>query len=224
MAEPSGVAEPSRKAEQPAAAGARNADALRRRNRRLMLSCVGLVAFMVAGSFASAPLYRLFCQVTGFGGTPLRAERAPDSTAERTIVVRFNADIDQSLPWTFRPVQREIRVKLGEDTLAFYTAVNRSGAPTTGNAMFNVTPDKAGPYFNKIDCFCFKEQTLAPGQSADMPVNFFVDPALTKDVNMDDVKTITLSYTFFRAKDQPKDQKAQPTRTSAAPQAPRPVN
>lgn len=194
------------------------------RNRRLALISASVAIGMVGLAYASVPLYRMFCQVTGFGGTPLRAERAPDSTAERTIVVRFNADIDQSLPWTFRPVQREIRVKLGEDTLAFYTAVNRSGAPTTGNAMFNVTPDKAGPYFNKIDCFCFKEQTLAPGQSADMPVNFFVDPALTKDVNMDDVKTITLSYTFFRAKDQPKDQKAQPTRTSAAPQAPRPVN
>jgi len=197
---------------------------LHRRNRRLMLTCVGVVGFMVAGSFASVPLYRLFCQVTGFGGTPLRAERAPDAAAERTIVVRFNADIDPTLPWQFRPAQREIRVKLGEDTLAFYNAVNRSGAAATGNAMFNVTPDKAGQYFNKIDCFCFKEQTLAPGQSADMPVNFFVDPALMKDVNMDDVKTITLSYTFFRAKDQPRDQKSQPTRTSAAPQAPTPVN
>lgn len=217
MAEPPDMAEPAlRKA------------VLQRRNRRLMLSCVGLVAFMVAGSFASAPLYRLFCQVTGFGGTPLRAERAPDKAAERTIIVRFNADIDPALPWQFRPVQREIRVKLGEDTLAFYSAVNRSGEASTGNAMFNVTPEKAGQYFNKIDCFCFKEQTLAPGQSADMPVNFFVDPALMKDVNMDDVKTITLSYTFFRAKDQPRDQPrdqtVQPTRTSAAPQAPKPVN
>ena len=195
---------------------------LQRRNRRLMLVCVSVVAFMVAGSFASAPLYRLCCQVTGFGGTPLRAEKAPEAAVERTIIVRFNADVDHSLPWTFRPVQREIRVKLGEDTLAFYTAINRSGEASTGNAMFNVTPDKAGQYFNKIDCFCFKEQTLAPGQSADMPVNFFVDPALMKDVNMDDVKTITLSYTFFRAK----DPKSQPTRTSAAPasQPATPVN
>lgn len=195
---------------------------LQRRNRRLMLVCVSVVAFMVAGAFASAPLYRLFCQVTGFGGTPLRAEKAPEAAVERTIIVRFNADVDHSLPWTFRPVQREIRVKLGEDTLAFYNAVNRSGGASTGNAMFNVTPDKAGQYFNKIDCFCFKEQTLAPGQSADMPVNFFVDPALMKDVNMDDVKTITLSYTFFRAK----DPKSQPTRTSAAPasQPATPVN
>ncbi len=201
-------------------------DTLQRRNRRLMLTCVGVVGFMVAGSFASVPLYRLFCQVTGFGGTPLRAERAPDSAAERTIIVRFNADIDPALPWQFRPVQREIRVKLGEDTLAFYNAVNRSGGAATGNAMFNVTPDKAGQYFNKIDCFCFKEQTLAPGQSADMPVNFFVDPALMKDVNMDDVRTITLSYTFFRAKDQPKYHNTQPTRTSATVlnQPARPVN
>ncbi len=195
---------------------------LQRRNRRLMLVCVSVVAFMVAGAFASAPLYRLFCQVTGFGGTPLRAEKAPEAAVERTIIVRFNADVDHSLPWTFRPVQREIRVKLGEDTLAFYNAVNRGGGASTGNAMFNVTPDKAGQYFNKIDCFCFKEQTLAPGQSADMPVNFFVDQALMKDVNMDDVKTITLSYTFFRAK----DPKSQPTRTSAAPasQPATPVN
>lgn len=195
-----------------------------RNNRRVALLALSGAVAMLGLAFASVPLYRLFCQVTGFGGTPLRAERAPDNAAERTIVVRFNADIDTALPWQFRPVQREIRVKLGEDTLAFYQAINRSGEAATGNAMFNVTPDKAGQYFNKIDCFCFKEQTLAPGQSADMPVNFFVDPALMKDVNMDDVKTITLSYTFFRAKDQPKDQKSQPTRTSAAPQAPKPVN
>jgi len=197
-------------ADAPGVAG-RPRDTLQRRNRRLMLSCVGVVGFMIAGSFASAPLYRLFCQATGFGGTTLKAEKAPDHPAERTIIVRFNADTDAGLPWQFRPVQREIRVKLGEETLAFYNAVNRGREATTGNAMFNVTPDKAGAYFNKIECFCFKEQTLDAGQSADMPVSFFVDPALMKDINMDDVKTITLSYTFFRAKDQ------KPTRTSAAP-------
>jgi len=195
-----------------------HATPLKARNRRLMLVCVGVVASMVALSFASAPLYRLFCQVTGFGGTALRAERAPDTVLEREVTVRFNADTDPSLPWAFRPVQREIKVKLGETALAFYTARNLGHEKITASATFNVTPLKVGGHFDKIDCFCFKEQTLAPGETAELPVSFFVDPSLATDRNLDDIKVITLSYTFFRAR------KPEPPRVSAAPGAARPVN
>lgn len=191
---------------------------LARRNRRLMLVCVGVVAFMVAGSFASVPLYRLFCQVTGFGGTPLRADQAPKSVLEREVIVRFNADTDPSLPWAFRPAQREVKVKLGEQALVFYTARNLGHEPITGNATFNVTPLKVGGHFDKVECFCFKEQTLQPGQSAELPVSFFVDPSLANDANLDDIKVITLSYTFFRAR------KPETPRVSAAPGQARPLN
>jgi cytochrome c oxidase assembly protein subunit 11 len=176
---------------------------LKARNRRLMAWCVGLVGVMIGGSFASAPLYRMFCQVTGFGGATVRAERAPKHVLERKVVVRFNADTDPGLAWDFKPDQRAVEVRLGEQTLAFYAARNLSRETITGTATFNVTPDKAGAYFAKVACFCFTEQTLAPGQSIDMGVSFFVDPDLAKDPNMGDVNTITLSYTFYRAKDQP---------------------
>lgn len=194
------------------------ANTIASRNRRLGLICAGVVASMVALSFASAPLYRLFCQATGFGGATLRADRAPARVLDRTVAVRFNADTDPGLPWEFKPAQREIKVKLGEQTLAYYTARNTSRETVTGTAAFNVTPDKAGAYFDKLQCFCFSEQTLAPGQSADLPVSFFVDPAMAGDGNMDDVTAITLSYTFFRTK-------TEPARTSqAAPAAGKPLN
>jgi len=177
-------------------------DKLRRRNRVIMISLFGLVAGMIGLAYASAPLYALFCQMTGFGGTTQRAEAAPSAVVERTITVRFNSDVNRALPWSFRPEQRALRVKLGEMGLASYRAENRGDRPTVGTAMYNVTPDKAGRYFNKIECFCFTEQVLHPGQAVDMPVAFFVDPAMADDPAMEDVTTITLSYTFFRAKDE----------------------
>ena len=175
---------------------------LRRKNRLFLAGLFGLVFGMVGLAYASAPLYALFCQVTGFGGTTQRAEAAPVRQVDRSIKVRFNADVNQSLPWRFKPEQRELTVKLGETGLAAYQAVNRADRPTVGTALYNVTPDKAGKYFNKIECFCFTEQVLEPGQSVDMPVAFFVDPSLADDPAMEDVTTITLSYTFFRAKDE----------------------
>ncbi len=191
---------------------------IRARNRRVGLICAGAVAAMLGLAFASAPLYRLFCQVTGFGGATLRAERAPDRVLDRVVTVRFNADTDPGLPWEFKPTRREMKVRLGEQALAFYTARNRSPETIVGTATFNVTPDKAGGFFDKLQCFCFNEQTLAPGQAADLPVSFFVDPAMAGDANLDDVNTITLSYTFFRVK-------TRPARTSqAAPAAAKPVN
>lgn len=169
-----------------------------RSNARLALTLAGVVFGMVGLSFAMVPLYQLFCQVTGWGGTTQVAETLPETVSDRTIAVRFNADVNEKLPWSFGPVQREVEVKVGENRLAFYRAKNVGERPVVGTATFNVTPLKAGQYFSKVACFCFTEQKLEPGQEIDMPVSFFVDPAILDDPNLDDVKTITLSYTFFR--------------------------
>lgn len=172
----------------------------RRRNRRTLTGLLVLVGGMIGLAYASVPLYQVFCQVTGYGGTTQRATAAPDRVLDRVVTVRFNADVNASLPWTFRPNQREVKVKLGETALVSYHAENRSHEPVIGTAVFNVTPDKAGAYFDKIECFCFTEQVLKPGESVDMPVSFFVDPSLVDNPNLEDVNTITLSYTFYRAR------------------------
>ena len=152
---------------------------------------------MIGAAYAAVPLYQIFCQVTGFGGTTQVAEEAPAEIGERIITVRFNADTARNMPWKFSPQQRAVTLHVGEQTLAFYQASNPTDRAIVGSSTFNVTPAKAGAYFNKIECFCFTEQVLVPGQSVDMPVSFFVDPAISDDPNLDDVKTITLSYTFF---------------------------
>lgn len=177
-------------------------DDLRRRNRVVLGSLLGLAFGMVGLAYASVPLYSLFCAVTGFGGTTQRAEAAAAHVVDRKVTIRFNADTNAALPWSFRPEQKDMVLKLGETGLAAYRAENRGANPTVGTAVYNVTPDKAGIYFNKIQCFCFNEQVLEPGQQVDMPVAFFVDPSLADDPNMEDVSTITLSYTFFRANDE----------------------
>ncbi|SMF77546.1 cytochrome c oxidase assembly protein subunit 11 [Azospirillum oryzae] len=176
-------------------------DKLRRRNRLILGTLFGMVAGMIGLTYASVPLYTLFCSVTGFGGTTQRAEQAAARVVDRKVTIRFNADTNSALPWSFKPEQKELVLKLGETGFAAYRAENRAGKPTVGTAVYNVTPEKAGAYFNKIQCFCFDEQILEPGQVVDMPVTFFVDPSMADDPNMDDVTTITLSYTFFRAKD-----------------------
>ena len=175
----------------------------RRRNLAVVAASTAVVVGMAGLVYASPLLYRWFCQATGFGGTPRiaaaapgRAEPAP--TADRVITVRFNADVNGALPWRFQPARRSVEVRLGEETLAFYHAANLAGEAVTGTATFNVTPAKAGAYFNKIECFCFTEQTLAPGRQVEMPVSFFIDPDLARDRNLDDLTAITLSYTFFR--------------------------
>ena len=152
---------------------------------------------MVGLAFASVPLYQLFCRVTGFGGTPKIVAAAPAAPSEKTITVRFDANVNPALPWRFGPEQLEIRVKAGAPTIVFYKAVNQSDGPTAGTASFNVTPYKAARYFSKIDCFCFSEQRLEAGEEASMGVEFFVDPGIFTDPNTRDVTTITLSYTFF---------------------------
>ncbi|WP_420030976.1 cytochrome c oxidase assembly protein [Sphingomonas flavescens] len=141
-------------------------------------------------------LYQAFCEATGFGGTPLRAERAPGAVAGK-ISIRFDANIHPGLPWRFEPEQTTVQIKPGAKTQIFYRAQNLSARPWTGQAVFNVTPDQAGKYFNKIQCFCFSEQTLKPGEKVDMPVLFFVDPKILKDPDTKDISEITLSYTFY---------------------------
>lgn len=152
---------------------------------------------MVGLSFAAVPLYRAFCQATGFGGTTQRAEAATGVVLNRTITVRFDANVSPDLPWAFRPEQLAQTLKIGETGLAYFEAENQSAKPITGRASFNVTPEKAAIYFKKIQCFCFNEQVLRPHQKVSMPVTYFIDPAIAKDPGLDDVDTVTLSYTFF---------------------------
>lgn len=171
-----------------------------RRNRVVAGSIVGVVFGMTALSFAAVPLYDLFCRTTGYGGTTQRADRGAGRVVDRPIIVRLNADTAPNLPWRFSPEQPQVSLKLGETAFVAYRAENRSLRPVTGTAVYNVTPEKAGRYFSKIECFCFGEQVLEPGQAVDMPVSFYVDPAMADDRSMDDVGTITLSYTFFRAR------------------------
>ena len=169
------------------------AAAPRRRNLTTLAVLLGVIGGMGGVVYSAVPLYRLFCAVTGFGGTTRVAEAAPPRVLDRVVTVRFNADVNSALPWRFGPAQGPVTVRLGEQKLISYTATNLASETITGSATFNVTPAKAGRYFNKIDCFCFTEQTLAPGRTVDMPVSFFVDPEMADDRNLDDVTTITLS-------------------------------
>ena len=166
-------------------------------------ACAVFVAAMLGAAFASVPLYRLFCQVTGYGGTTQRAEQAPAAVSDRTIVVRFDANIANGIGWAFRPEQRQVTVRLGELDKVNFLAENRSGADETGQAGFNVTPSAAGRFFNKIACFCFTEQTLKAGEKVEMPVTFFVDPAILDDPDNRFTDTITLSYTFYPSETPP---------------------
>lgn len=164
--------------------------------RRTAIICVSVVAAMIGLSYASVPLYRMFCEATGFDGTPRIATKPSDTVVDRTIRVRFDANTAQGLPWTFEAAQSFIDVKLGENALIFYRATNTSDKPVTGMATFNVVPEQSAPFFAKVQCFCFTEQTLEPGQSIDMPVSFYVDPAIAKDKDAHGTTHITLSYTF----------------------------
>ena len=163
------------------------------------LACVACVVGMVGLSYAAVPLYRIFCQVTGYGGTTQAADSGSDVVLDKLVTVRFDANTARDMAWKFQPEQRQMTLRIGETGLAFYRATNPTSHTITGTATFNVTPLQAGSYFNKIECFCFTEQTLEPGASADMPVSFFVDPAIVDDPELEGVSTITLSYTFFPA-------------------------
>lgn len=170
-----------------------------RSNLRLALGLAGIVVAMGGLAFAASPFYAWFCRVTGFAGTTQRADAAPVERGSRIVTIRFNADVaGHDLPWRFVPLERAVQVATGEERLAFYRATNEGAEPVVGTATFNVTPHKAAPYFQKIACFCFGEQELGAGESLDLPVSFFIDPAIEKDPNLAGVTTITLSYTFFR--------------------------
>ena len=175
--------------------------AANRRNRVLAGVVAAAMAGMTGMSFAAIPLYRMFCAVTGFGGTPDTSGKVAPGASGQTVRVRFNADIDAGLPWTFAPDQTEVSLNLGDEQVAFYHAVNKSSRPVTGMALYNVTPEKVGKYFHKTACFCFNQQTLAPNQSMEFPVSFWVDPAIRTDPNTSDIKVVTLSYTFYRSLD-----------------------
>jgi cytochrome c oxidase assembly protein subunit 11 len=173
------------------------------RDKRALVGLVlaGVVAGMVGLSFAAVPLYRMFCQVTGFGGTPQVADAAPSTVLNRTIKIRFDTNVDKGLPWEFKSEQRAVDVRIGESALVFFKAQNPTNKPVSGTAGFNVAPEIAGRYFAKIECFCFQQQTLAAGQSIDMPVTFFVDPKIVEDESAKNIEEITLSYTFYRSDD-----------------------
>jgi cytochrome c oxidase assembly protein subunit 11 len=170
-----------------------------RRNARLALICVGVSVAMVGAAFAAVPFYRAFCQATGFNGTVRRASaNAEGPVSAKTVVVRFDTNVN-GIDWRFEPEQARQTVHLGENKLAFFRATNLSGKTLTGRALFNVLPESAGPYFSKLECFCFKNQTLAPGQSAEFPVVYTVDHRYAEDRDTRDQAEITLSYTFFPA-------------------------
>ncbi len=171
-----------------------------RGRRRTAGVIVGGAAFMLALSFASVPLYRAFCSATGFGGTTQVAKTAPAKPGARTLSVRFDANVARDLPWRFEPEVAKISVRTGETATVFYKAVNLSDHESRGQAAYNVNPDQAGVYFNKIACFCFQEQRLGPHESAEWPVVFFLDPALETDETMRRVEEVTLSYSFFATK------------------------
>ncbi|MCX2695910.1 MULTISPECIES: cytochrome c oxidase assembly protein [Ochrobactrum] len=170
---------------------------LNRSNRTVAIACVAFFACMVGAAYASVPLYRLFCQVTGYGGTTQRVEQYSDTILDKTMKVRFDANTSNGLPWDFKPVEREVSLRIGETLMIKYEAQNLFDQTTYGRASFNVAPARAGAYFNKVECFCFTDTTLQPDESMEMPVVFFIDPEIINDPDLKDVKTITLSYTFF---------------------------
>ncbi len=171
------------------------------KNKRTALNLFALVVGMVLLSYASVPFYRLFCKVTGFGGTTGEATFIPDKVYNRELVVQFNTDVSPELPWKFVPEQRSIKLKVGEQKLAFFKATNEGSEAMDGVSTFNATPDEVGQYFMKIKCFCYEAQRIEPGETVEMPVSFFIDPALLENHGLDKLTTITLSYTFFKVKD-----------------------
>jgi cytochrome c oxidase assembly protein subunit 11 len=184
----------------------------RRRDFIVAAACGAFVAVMVGAAYAAVPLYSWFCRTTGFGGTPVVAEAAPVKVLDRKVTVRFDANVASGLPWKFEPEQVSIDVRIGQVVTIYYRAVNDSARETVGQATYNVSPPTVGGYFAKINCFCFTEQRLRPHESRDMPVVFYVDPALAGDSEQDDLNTITLSYTMY-----PVQQPAKPVVENARP-------
>ena len=183
------------------------------RNRQIALGLGGMAVGMLGLAFASEPLYRLFCQVTGYGGTTQVADQVQGTSinTDRIVTIRFDSNVNHKLPWRFTPLQKQMKVRVGESALAMYEATNTSNQTLVGTATFNVTPYTAATHFNKIECFCFTEQLLRPGEKIQMPVAFFIDPEIIEDRDADDLSTITLSYTFFLDQDQSAAENAEKT-------------
>nr|WP_306265260.1 cytochrome c oxidase assembly protein [Pararhizobium sp. IMCC3301] len=175
-----------------------NEQALKRR-RLTAAACGVFLASMLGVSYAAVPLYNLFCKVTGYGGTTQIAQTGADRILDRKITIRFDANVAGGLAWSFKPTERSMVLQIGETGQATYRFSNTGAAPSVGTSTFNVTPQSAGAYFNKLECFCFTEQALAAGESVELPVVFFIDPAMVEDKDLEHVNTITLSYTFFPA-------------------------
>ena len=173
---------------------------LDRKMQRTAFACVGIVVGMVGLAYASVPLYDLFCKVTGFGGTPIVRDENGSQIMDRTIAIRFDSNVAPGLNWRFSPEKPEVTVKLGETTTVYYKVTNAGDRPSTGIATYNVQPDLAGTYFSKLECFCFTEQTLQPGETLESAVVFYVDPRLVQDADVKDLTSITLSYTYFPSK------------------------
>jgi cytochrome c oxidase assembly protein subunit 11 len=174
-----------------------------RRNLNILMILIGVFSGMVGLTYAAVPLYRIFCAHTGFDGTPVRADgqTVQVEPIDRTVTVSFTSDVDANLPWAFYPKQNKIQARVGQTYLAFFEAENKTDKPITGRATYNVSPEPWGPYFVKIQCFCFNEQTLQPHEKVEMPVTFYLDPDLAKDHLLDRMSDVTLSYTFFRSAD-----------------------
>lgn len=185
--------------------------------KKTAMALVGVVAVMVSLSFIAVPFYSWFCKTTGFAGTPRQAATAGDVILDRTMLIHFDASTDPDLPWTFEPEQRDITLRIGETALAFFKATNNGDHTITGTASYNVLPDQAGGYFIKIECFCFTEQVLQPGETALLPVSFYVDPDIVNDPEATLIKEITLHYTFFESE-------ASDKQAALAPAEAKPVN
>jgi cytochrome c oxidase assembly protein subunit 11 len=169
-----------------------------RRDMLIAAACGAFVACMVGAAYAAVPFYNWFCRTTGFGGTPLVASAGPGQVLGRTLAVRFDSNVTRGLPWTFEPEQNEITVRIGEVTTVHYKVVNQAARVISAQASYNVSPPQVGAYFTKINCFCFTQQTMNPGETREMTVVFYVDPSIVKDRDQDSLNTITLSYTFYR--------------------------
>ncbi len=173
-----------------------------KKNSRFALNILAIVVGMFGLAYASVPLYSMFCKVTGYGGTTQEGKAIPDKVYDREIKVFFNTDVNPELSWKFKPLQPIVKVKVGETKLVFFEAENYGTEPEIGVASYNVSPDKMGQYFDKVQCFCFSQQLINPGQKVSFPVSFFIDPEIMNDKNLADVNEVTLSYTFFKYKDQ----------------------
>ena len=177
--------------------------ARQRSNRLIAAVCLAFFGGMVGMAYAAVPLYAMFCQITGYGGTTQRVEQYSDKVLDKKITVRFDANVSGGLPWDFQPVARNVTMNIGETTLAHYKATNLFGSPAAGRGTFNVSPQLAGAYFNKVECFCFTDTALKSGETLDMPVVFYVDPEIVNVPELKDITTITLSYTFFPIEGEP---------------------